>query len=221
MAPSPDNGADRGFPRPDVTVLYDRFAAGHLEQRGAFPPSFLVVAGSPRLDAFAATVRKLKDDDRARIRQEVGAAPGQHVVVVAAKFLQMGGSFAALVRAVASMPDVRLVVKPHPAETADPYRQTAADVADVVVAPPTANLASLIGVARALVTVNSTAAIEAMPLGVPSLVVGLPNNLSPFVDAGVMAGAPTDEEIPAVLRRLLCDESLPPAPVRAQRDLHG
>jgi CDP-glycerol glycerophosphotransferase (TagB/SpsB family) len=130
------------------------------------------------------------------------------VVVVAAKFLQMGGSFAALVRAVASMPDVRLVVKPHPAETADPYRQAAAGVAGVVVAPPTANLASLIGVARALVTVNSTAAIEAMPLGVPSLIVGLPNNLSPFVDAGVMAGAPTDEDIPVVLRRLLCDQSV-------------
>ena len=44
-------------------------------------------------------------------------------------------------------------------------------------------------VASALVTANSTAAIEAMPLGVPALVVGLPNNLSPFVEAGVMAGA--------------------------------
>ena len=36
---------------------------------------------------------------------------------------------------------------------------------------------------------NSTAAIDALVLGVPALVVGLPNNLSPFVDAGVMAGA--------------------------------
>ena len=37
---------------------------------------------------------------------------------------------------------------------------------------------------------NSTVAIDAMVLGVPALVVGLPNNLSPFVEAGAMAGRP-------------------------------
>jgi len=206
MARSPANGADRGFPRPDLTVLYDRFAASYLEDAGSFPPSSLVVAGSPRLDAFVATVRALDDGDRARVRQDVGAAPGQHVVVVAAKFRQMGARFAALVNAVATMPGVRLVVKPHPAETAEPYRTAASGIADVAVAPPTADLASLIAVARALVTVNSTAAIEAMPLGVPTLVLGLPNNLSPFVDAGVMAGAASDEEIGAALGSLLTDD---------------
>ena len=52
-----------------------------------------------------------------------------------------------------------------------------------------------------LVTVNSTAAIEAMPLGVPALVVRLPNNLTPFVEAGVMAGAATDAAIEPALER--------------------
>ena len=37
-------------------------------------------------------------------------------------------------------------------------------------------------------TVNSTVALDAAVLGVPSLVIGLPNNLSPFVEAGIMAG---------------------------------
>ena len=36
---------------------------------------------------------------------------------------------------------------------------------------------------------NSTVALDAAVLDVPALVIGLPNNLSPFVDAGVMAGA--------------------------------
>ena len=88
------------------------------------------------------------------------------------------------------MPEIRLVIKPHPAEGAAPYldgqpgrgqrgcwrRRRPA-------------LGQLTAVASALVTVNSTAAIEAMPLGVPTLVVALPNNLSPFVEAGAMAGA--------------------------------
>ena len=42
---------------------------------------------------------------------------------------------------------------------------------------------------RAVVTVNSTVALDAAVLGVPALVIGLPNNLSPFVEAGIMAGA--------------------------------
>jgi hypothetical protein len=35
-------------------------------------------------------------------------------------------------------------------------------------------------------------AIDGLVLGVPALVVGLPNNLTPFVDAGAMRGADRD-----------------------------
>jgi hypothetical protein len=54
--------------------------------------------------------------------------------------------------------------------------------------------------------VNSSVALDAAVLGVPTLVVGLPNNLSPFVDAGIMAGAATIGEIGPQLRRILYDE---------------
>ena len=37
-------------------------------------------------------------------------------------------------------------------------------------------------------TVNSTVALDAAVLGVPALVIGLPNNLSPFVEAGRHGG---------------------------------
>ena len=57
-----------------------------------------------------------------------------------------------------------------------------------------------------LITVNSTAAVEAMPLDVPALVVGLPNNLSPFVEAGAVAGAATPAEIGPMLRAVLYDK---------------
>jgi hypothetical protein len=43
-------------------------------------------------------------------------------------------------------------------------------------------------------------------LGLPALVIGLPNNLSPFVEAGVMLGAASEAEIGAALERLLYDE---------------
>jgi hypothetical protein len=43
-------------------------------------------------------------------------------------------------------------------------------------------------------------------LGIPALVLGLPNNLSPFVDAGIMAGASTTAQIAPALGRILYDE---------------
>ena len=76
----------------------------------------------------------------------------------------------------------------------------------MTIAPASADLTRLVAAARLLVTVNSTAAIEAMVLDVPTLVVALPNNLSPFVEAGALAGAATLAEIGPMLRALLYDQ---------------
>ena len=165
-----------------------------------------MVAGNPKLDAFAETGRLMDDAARTALRQEVGAEPGQHLVVVATKFAQIAGAFGQLIDAVAKMPDVRMVVKCHPAETGAPYERAASATANVAIAPASADLSRLVAAARLLVTVNSTAAIEAMVLGVPSLVLAMPNNLTPFVEAGAMSGVFEGEPIGPALRRLLTDE---------------
>jgi hypothetical protein len=69
-----------------------------------------------------------------------------------------------------------------------------------------APLAPLLKASRAIVTVNSTVAIDAAVLGIPALVVGLPNNLSPFVEAGVMPGVAGAGPIGPELHRILYDE---------------
>lgn len=205
MLPSSANQADRGFPRPDLTLLFDDFAYEHLVEHGHFPPEALAVTGSPRLDAIVASAGRFDAAARRRLRDALGAAGDTRVVVVAAKHAQLGASFAALVDAARAMPGIRLVVKPHPAEGDAPYRAAAGSADNVVIAPTDADLGQLTAVAAALVTANSTAAIEAMPLGVPALVVGLPNNLSPFVEAGAMAGVHAPAEVGPALRALLYD----------------
>jgi len=206
MAPSRNNPADGGFPRPDLTLLYDQFAARHLIEAGHFPPDGLSVSGSPKLDAFVEAARSMDEGARQALRESVGAKPDQQLAVVATKYSQIAPVFGALVEAVAAMPDVQLVVKCHPAETAAPYERAAAGAANVRIAPASADLARLVASARVLITVNSTAAVEAMPLDVPALVVGLPNNLSPFVEAGAVAGAATGAEIGPMLRAVLYDK---------------
>jgi hypothetical protein len=205
MIPSPGNPADWGFPRPELTLVHDEFAREHLIGAGGFPEAAIRVVGSPRLDKFVETSRRLSAEDAARLRESVGAGAGQHVVVVATKYSQMAPAFGALVRAAAENKDVRLVVKCHPAEGPEPYLAAAGSGA-IAVAPGDADLAALIAVARLVVTVNSTAAIEAMPLDVPALVVALPNNLSPFVAAGAMTGAESTAGIGPALTSLLYDE---------------
>ena len=104
------------------------------------------------------------------------------------------------------MPDVHLVIKPHPAETPGVYRTAIAGVANVHVTPAGAALPPLLAAAGAVVTVNSTVAIDALSFGLPSLVIGLPNNLSPFVDAGWMVGAGPAAEIRQGLLKVLYDQ---------------
>jgi hypothetical protein len=205
MGPSPANPADAGFPTPTQTLLFDDFAAGHLSSAGRFPPQALAVTGSPKLDALAAAAAALGSEGLERVRRDAGVQPGQHLVLVAAKHAQLGAAFRELVDAVRERGDVMLLVKPHPAEDGAPYRQDAAGAANVRVLAAAGDLAPLVAAARVVVTANSTAAIEAMVVDVPALVVALPNNLSPFVEAGAMAGADAGG-VRESLSRLLYDE---------------
>ena len=197
---------DAGFPRPDLTLLFDEYAAAHLERAGRFPASALAVTGSPRLDALADETRGLDDAALEGVRRAAGAAPGQALVLVVTKHREARDVLPALADAVAGMAGVQLAIKPHPAETADLYADLAARAPNIRVLGTSAPLAPLLAASRAVVTVNSTVALDAAVLGVPTLVVGLPNNLTPLVDAGAMAGAGALGDIGPSLGRILYDE---------------
>jgi hypothetical protein len=199
---------DRGFPAPDRTLLFDRTALEHLTTAGHYRAASLVVTGNARLDDLAARVARFSDADRADVVRSLGADHGQRLAILAAKFSEVAGILPALVRAVAALPDVRLVIKAHPAETADVYGPATTGAANVTVVPADADLARLLAAAQGLVTKNSTVAIDGLVLGVPALVMDLPNNLSPFVDAGVMLGCERDEDLGRTLRTLLYDRNV-------------
>lgn len=206
-APDAGNVSDPGFPFPAATLLFDDHAKRHLLSAGRFPPASLAVTGSAQFDDLAASVRALAPADIERVRHEAGAG-SRPLVVFAAKEREARPFLPALIEAIGGMPDVQLVIKPHPAETPDVYAAAAGRAANVRVLPADARLPNLLAAAAALVTVNSTVAIDALALGVPVVVVGLPNNLSPFVEAGVMAGAGSAGEIRAVLSNLLYNQEL-------------
>ena len=241
MRPSAIMALDRGFPRPDLTVVFDRVAAHHLEVAGAFPTSALAVTGSPGLDRLAARVRAIGATERTTVRASLGLADGDRAAVVVSKRAQLGRWLPLLVDAVSKLdagpggprrsgPDgsggkaglprrsasddgrakagrTLLVVKPHPAETADVYASAVGSAAAARLAPAGLDLAVLIAACDLVVTVNSTVAVDAMALGIPALAVGVPNNLTPFVAAGGVAGVYAPSELEPAMARLLWDDS--------------
>jgi hypothetical protein len=213
MRPDAANPRDCGFPAPSRTFVFDEYARSHLERCGRFSPHSLVVTGSPRLDALVRAVTQLTAQEVAAARDSTGANGSQDLVLFVAKYSQARHVLPALIEAVARMPAVQLAIKAHPAETADVYsavirecRAGSGDAANIRVLPATASLGPLLRASRVIVTVNSTVALDAGVLGIPALVIGLPNNLSPFVAAGIMAGAATRSDIEPVLERILYDE---------------
>jgi hypothetical protein len=214
IAPDAANPDDRGFPLPASTLVFDDHAATHLKTAGRFPEAALAVTGSPRLDDLIAAVGTIGDADIVRVRRETGAVNGRALVLFAGKEREARRVLPQLIGAVAAMHDVQLVVKPHPAETADVYASAIGLAANVRVVEPSASLPLLLAAARAVVTVNSTVAIDGMAIGIPSLVIGLPNNLTPFVERGLMLGAGSADEIRAALTKLLYDQEFPRRLVR-------
>jgi hypothetical protein len=229
MQPSAVMPHDTGFPRPDLTVVFDRVASHHLELAGAFPRTSLAVTGSPGLERLAARVRAIGPDERTAARTALGLSNDDRAAVVVSKHAQLGRWLPLLVAAIGEIdaaaggaglprrsPDdshsakarrTRLIVKPHPAETPDLYAAAIAASPAAALAPASLDLGALLAATDLVVTVNSTVAIDAMALGRPALSVGAPNNLTPFVVAGGIAGVYHPSELPVTLSRLLLDDA--------------
>jgi hypothetical protein len=200
------NPSDSGFPAPVRTLVFDDYARSHLERGGRFSPESLVVTGSPRLDALVQTVAQITPNEIASAREISGADGSRDLVLFVAKYSQARHALVALVDAVSRMPNVQLAIKTHPAETPDAYAPLVHGHKNIRVLPAAVPLGPLLRASRVIVTVNSTVALDAGVLGIPALVIGLPNNLSPFVAAGTMAGAATRSDVDPALRRILYDE---------------
>jgi glycosyltransferase involved in cell wall biosynthesis len=202
----PDESAS---PRPFRTAIFGEAAGRLLRTLGHYPPQSLVVTGSPKFDDL---VRGARGRDRDERRRRLGVRGEDRLLVVASRFQAIrrthqaiGPVFPAFVRAVESLPGVRAVVKPHPAEPPGAYdavlRQEKA--ARVAVLPPSADLVELLHAADALVTVESLSAVEALVLGRPVVVLNMPSHLRELVDQGVAVGVAAGDDPAPALRRVL------------------
>ena len=198
-------------PRPDQTAVFGEAARRFLVEAGGYDAAALVVTGSPKFDDLREASRSW---DREAIRARFGVARAEKLVVVASRYRgirrthqSIGSAFPGLLRAARALAGVQLVVKPHPAETPDGYqaaiREAGAERARVV--PARADLLELLHACDALVTVESLAAVEALVLGRPVVILNTPTNLAEMVEQGMALGVAEGEDPSEALRRVLFD----------------
>lgn len=209
------HGADEAeCPRPDRTAIFGESARKILVELGHYPPESLVVTGSSKFDDLIAAAARW---DRGQIRRRLDVADGERLLIVASRHrsirdthASIGADFPALVRAVDALPGVKALIKPHPAEPEDAYAADlrAAGATRVRVLPPGADLMELLHAADGLVTVESLAAVEALVLRRPVLVLSMPTHLRELVDAGAALGVPAGEDPTSALRDMLFDEAV-------------
>ena len=110
---------------------------------------------------------------------------------------------------------MRAIVKPHPAEPAQPYAASLRDLGArrVTLVDPRLDLMHLLHASDALVTVESLSAVEALVLGRPVLVLNMPTHLADLVEAGAALGVPAGADPGPALR-----DALEPGAVREGLD---
>jgi len=198
-------------PRPDRTAVFGEAARRYLIEEGSYAADSLVVTGSPKFDELLEAARRW---DRDGLRETLGVAPDERLLVVASRYRgirrthqSIGSAFPALVSAVERLERVRLVVKPHPAEPPAPYEAhiRAGGAKRCRVLSPSANFLELLYAADALVTVESLAAVEALVLGRPVLILNMPTNQRQLVERGAALGVAVGQDPVAAIEQLLFD----------------
>jgi hypothetical protein len=223
--------AEADAPRPDLTAVFGESAARFLVERGRYARRSVVVTGSPKFDELLAEAR---GRDVLQLRRTLGAEADDHLVLVASRYRPIretheaiGGELDRLLRAVAAFPDVRLVIKPHPAEWSAPYLSAIRSHpgARAALAPPGLSLGPLLAACDLLVTVESQSAIEALVLDKPVVLLSQPSNLRDLVEAGVALGVAAGFDPLGALEAALRDPDtrgeLAQARERWVRDLAG
>ena len=214
---------EQACPRPDATAVFGEAAVRFLVERGGYDVNALVITGSPKFDHLLQAAGSL---DRQALRARWGLGEGDRLLVLASRFRAIrsthqavGSAFPDLVRAVEASPGLHCVVKPHPAEPEQPYRQVLrqAGAARTRLCAPGTDLVELLCAADALVTVESLSAVEALVLDRPVVVLNMPSNLRELVESGAALGVRAGADPAPVLRALFEDGSVRAALAAARK----
>lgn len=196
-------------PLPHITAVYGPSAAETLERVGHYPPDLVRITGSMALEEVRSRASEAES-----VRRRLGYGRDDVVVLFFGVPDALAPVDALHVRAIlssaASLPVVRLVLRPHPGDGSNPrrYRDGAARAGVPAAVLMDADPWDLIQAADIVITYNSTTALDAMALRRAVIHLNLSGapDLFPFVTEGLAIGAYAEGDLLEALRTLLAPE---------------
>ncbi len=199
----------------DVVAAQGTAAREALLQHGV-PADKIVVTGSPRHDRL----RPADSERVAEFRARFAIPPGNRAVLFASSYwLQafennltdtvtlLRTMKQSMFAAVAAVPGVSLVVKPHPLENVAETRALIGDASRISFAEPSEDIRPLASACDAFFTLGSTATLDGIVLGKPTVCPAFPgwtmSNL--FIRTGAVVAPCSEQEIVATLREIATD----------------
>jgi len=177
----------------------------------------LVSAGNPRYEALT---EKYEGFCRGSFIRKLGLDPRRKTILFATQPFA-GNTTAssphekttlvkALFNAVNSLPDIQLIVKPHPTEDEGFYGRILDEAGGsrIIVVSKSRDTFDLIAACDAVVTENSTVGLEAMVLNKPLITMNLtgrPDTVQ-YAERGAALGVYSDKEIVPTVKRVFEDE---------------
>lgn len=150
----------------------------------------IVVTGSPKFDEVFYYSRL---DCKSRVCQRWGISPQDEIItLLTGPFVKYGGwgieqerrFVLAVARAVMALPNAKLIIKVHPAEFEAEYHEIVKELESPPIICKNIILPELVSASSLVMTVASSAAIEAMAAGKPVIIVNLFDDSEPLFYKG-------------------------------------
>jgi hypothetical protein len=210
-----DHPESKFFPA-DQHLIYGEQGAELLLQAGAAPETVHAVGS----EMFDKGYGRNLEADRLAMESLIPAIRGRKLVVVGSEDRpEQKEEIQAILEELTPMQDLHVVLKLHPDDPEQPFRQLASQLEhrDNVTVIPRCDLHALLNVADLLICVRSNIIIEAAIMGTATLVCDFNPELARInmVDEGIALGCWRREDVAAKTRQCLFDE----ATIRAHRQL--
>jgi hypothetical protein len=209
--------------RPDTTCVFGAFERDLLVLGAGYPPTSVVLTGSPRRDD---RTEPAAAEERDAVRGALGVAPGDRLLVVSVAHNQLMGelhTFSALARVLGGpLPGIHLAIKLHPQDDAEPRH--AEFLEGLAVAggypPPTLSIVRDVDIYRLLQAADahlgqySTVLTDAVVAGTPNMIIlgqAYADALG-YVEAGVATAVRSVEDV----RTFMADPRPPDPAARAR-----
>jgi UDP-N-acetylglucosamine 2-epimerase len=193
---------------PDKLAVYGEFTKDVLCMQCHYPEDMIELTGQPRYDSLLKVIDGFNKSDFLTSR---GVPPSDRVLLLITQGREVSLHFLeSVLEAVSRMPNISVLVKPHPGDRAFGWHREVANRYDLncVILGPKSDTAQALAASDAVATVTSTTAVEAMILRKPVVIVNLTGAKDPipYVERGAALVARSHSEIAGVISQAMYDE---------------